>query len=267
MPFDRPAACAAAFMRTVIARNRSLWLVVLILSAAVSSCRANDQKSEPHPHVASDADAHPADDSVSDDELNHRLDSLVRDAVERERAEKSAAKEARRSDVTEAAASSSRPATDSRLSTAQSTADVPSVVPPVLSKDEDPTIAMMRRAEGAFGSMLGSSRALVDRFDQNFDRYEHACHGQTTGGSWAMTVADPYAPGGLSSFIAGTSVDNETTPECRMLDVDLQTDARRISGILNAVDERARSMGVFPGVMRDLYTKYGVSGAVAAVVR
>ena len=53
-------------------------------------------------------------------------------------------------------------------------------------------------------------------------------------------------------FVQTLQIDNETTPECRMLATGMKTRAHRVARELDQIDEDARRGGIYPGAMRDL---------------
>jgi len=118
-----------------------------------------------------------------------------------------------------------------------------------------------------FGAQLSRTRTRVVSFSSGFERYSQGCAGTKTTGNWLMVLADPDVPGGIRSYVASTAVDNETTPECRVLLSDLESDVRTIRSSLMQIDERARVEMFWPGVMRDLYRKFGLESVAQALVK
>ena len=60
-------------------------------------------------------------------------------------------------------------------------------------------------------------------------------------------------------FVQSLQIDNETTPECRMLATGMRLRAQRIARELDQIDEDARRGGIYPGAMRDLKRQYGLA--------
>ena len=58
-------------------------------------------------------------------------------------------------------------------------------------------------------------------------------------------------------FVQRLQIDNETTPECRMLAAAMKTRSQHVARELDQIDEDARRSGIYPGVVRDLKRTLG----------
>lgn len=214
----------------------------------------------------------PAKHDPSIDAVNARADQLARDAekadrelaelLNRSRAADKASLEARSRGIA-VAPQFTNEARQSSSSLAAGTGAARDTRPAL----PDAPLTMEQRAVAMFGATLSSTQTLVLRFSQGYDRYMQACEGKTTQGNWLMILGDPRSSTGFSSYTAQTETTNATTPQCRMLSADVLTDAKQISVNLNAVAEAARTGGIYPGVMRDLYATYNLEEVVSAVIK
>jgi hypothetical protein len=59
----------------------------------------------------------------------------------------------------------------------------------------------------------------------------------------------------------------ETTARCRAQWDDLTRQADRMKPFFGEIHERARQAGILPGVMRELFARYGFEEIAAAAVR
>jgi hypothetical protein len=85
-------------------------------------------------------------------------------------------------------------------------------------------------------------------------KYERACRGKVT---TARGIGIAVLHSQLVWIAHTLEIDNEATPECRMLITGIKTRTQHVSRQLALIDEDARRRGIYPGVMRDLKRKYG----------
>ena len=125
---------------------------------------------------------------------------------------------------------------------------------PAVAQAPGSTLAL-RRAEAVtlFGGRLDSLRVAQRKIDGDRERYAAACAQRVTRGR-AVRFGAP-AGSGSSTLV----IENEGTPECRMLAHDIQAQSAAVKTALAAVDEDARRRGIYPGVMRDLRAQYGLA--------
>lgn len=119
---------------------------------------------------------------------------------------------------------------------------------------------MEQVAASAFGPVLQRTRRTTDQFTVDYRRYQESCEGKTTSGSWVLPL-DPDS----GVYVANTEINNETTPSCQSLLSDLIQSAETIRANIDAIEEAARVKGIWPGVVRDLYAKYGLGEVASAV--
>jgi hypothetical protein len=88
----------------------------------------------------------------------------------------------------------------------------------------------------------------------DWKKYERACRGKATTG---RGIGVAFVRSELVWFVQSLQIDNETTPECRMLATGMKTRSHHVARELEQIDEDARRSGIYPGVMRDLKRRYG----------
>jgi hypothetical protein len=110
------------------------------------------------------------------------------------------------------------------------------------------------RAASLFDRRLDSLSAARNAVADEWMKYERACRGKVTSGRGVGIV---FQRSELVWFAHAFEIDNETTPECRMLAIGMKTRSQQIARDLEHLDEDARRGGVYPGVMRDLKRRYG----------
>jgi hypothetical protein len=72
-----------------------------------------------------------------------------------------------------------------------------------------------------------------------------------------VDLLNPFTDGGYNYLVTvgGLSIDNSTTPACLGLDNDLRTQTQAIRLEIDDIKEGARRLGIYPGVMRDLFAQ------------
>lgn len=110
------------------------------------------------------------------------------------------------------------------------------------------------RAVALFDRRLGAASATRTELSDDWKKYQGACRGKVTTGHGIGVV---FLRSELVWFVQTLQIDNESTPECRMLTTGMKTRSQHISRELDQIDEDARRRGIYPGVMRDLKRQYG----------
>lgn len=109
-------------------------------------------------------------------------------------------------------------------------------------------------ARALFDKRLDGLSTMRSTLSGDLEKYERACRGKvTTGGGTGVILL----PAELAWFVQTLSIDNETTPACRMLVTEIKTRSQHVTRELENIDETARRRGIYPGVMRDLKRGYG----------
>lgn len=111
------------------------------------------------------------------------------------------------------------------------------------------------RAAALFARRLDSLSATRAELSDDLKKYERACRGKMSAG--LGTGAILLRPE-VVWFAETLYIDNETTPACRMLATDIKTRSQRVTRERDSIDEDARRVGIYPGVMRDLKRGYGL---------
>ena len=111
------------------------------------------------------------------------------------------------------------------------------------------------RAAGLFDRRLDALSTMRTALADDRTKYERACRGKATTG---RGIGVAFLRAELVWFVQTLQIDNETTPECRMLAMGMKTRAHRVARELDQIDEDARRGGIYPGAMRDLKRQYGV---------
>ena len=110
------------------------------------------------------------------------------------------------------------------------------------------------RAAALFDRRLDAASAMRTDLTDDWKKYERACRGKVTTGRGLGVV---FLRSELVWFVQSLQIDNETTPECRMLATGIKTRSQHVARELDQIDEDARRRDIYPGVMRDLKRKYG----------
>ena len=110
------------------------------------------------------------------------------------------------------------------------------------------------RAAALFDRRLDAASATRAELTDDWKKYERACRGKVTTGRGVGVV---LLRSELVWFAQSLGIDNETTPECRMLATGMKTRSQHVARELDQIDEDARRRGIYPGVMRDLKRTYG----------
>jgi hypothetical protein len=116
---------------------------------------------------------------------------------------------------------------------------------------------MRETAERQFAGPLRQAREIAADFRGGFDRYAASCNARMKW-QWAFNPRDPAA---------AMEMGRETTVPCRNLWTDLTEAAEALTSLLRQIEERARQSGVLPGVLRDLFTRYGLDEIAAEASR
>jgi len=110
------------------------------------------------------------------------------------------------------------------------------------------------RAAALFDRRLDAASATRTELTNDWKKYERGCRGKVTTGRGTGVV---FLRSELVWFAQSLQIDNETTPECRMLSTGMKTRSLRVARELDQIDEDARRHGIYPGVMRELKRTYG----------
>jgi hypothetical protein len=110
------------------------------------------------------------------------------------------------------------------------------------------------RASALFDRRLDAASALRTELADDWKKYERACRGKVTTGSG---IGMAFVRSELVWFVHSLQIDNETTPECRMLATGMKTRSQYIARELDQIDEDGRRSGIYPGVVRELKRRYG----------
>jgi hypothetical protein len=110
------------------------------------------------------------------------------------------------------------------------------------------------RAAALFDRRLDAASAMRTQLTDDWKKYERACRGKVTTGR-GLGVA--FVRSELVWFVQSLQIDNETTPECRMLATGMKTRSHHVARELDQIDEDARRRGIYPGVIRDLKRIHG----------
>lgn len=110
------------------------------------------------------------------------------------------------------------------------------------------------RAAALFDRRLEAASATRTELSDDWKKYHGACRGKVTTGHGMGVV---FLRSELVWFVQTLQIDNESTPECRMLTTGMKTRSQHISRALAQIDEDARRQAIYPGVMRDLKRHYG----------
>ena len=123
--------------------------------------------------------------------------------------------------------------------------------------DEAHPDAMRDRTERMFGRVLQQAQLAANEFNADFGRYSSACNARL---KWqhAFNPQDPSAAGEMA---------RETTYTCRRQWNDLTDQANTLKTVLQAIDEKARQAGILPGVLREVFDRYGVGEMADVAVR
>jgi hypothetical protein len=111
------------------------------------------------------------------------------------------------------------------------------------------------RATALFDRRLDAVSTARTELGDDRQKYERACQGKVTTGRGIGVV---FLRSELVWFTHALQIDNETTPECRMLATGMKARAQRVASELRQIDEEARRSGIYPGAMRDLKRQYGL---------
>jgi hypothetical protein len=110
------------------------------------------------------------------------------------------------------------------------------------------------RAAALFDRRLDAASATRTQLTDDWKKYDRGCRGKVTTGRGAGVV---FLRSELLWFVQSLQIDNETTPECRMLSTGMKMRSMQFARELDQIDEDARRSGIYPGVMRDLKRTYG----------
>jgi hypothetical protein len=110
------------------------------------------------------------------------------------------------------------------------------------------------RASALFNRRLDAASALRTELADDWKKYERACRGKVTTG---RGIGVAFVRSELVWFVQSLQIDNETTPECRMLATGMKTRSQHVTRELEQIDEDGRRNGIYPGVVRELKRRYG----------
>ena len=114
--------------------------------------------------------------------------------------------------------------------------------------------AQRARAAALFDRRLDTSSAMRTELMDDWKKYERACRGTVTTG---RGIGVAFVRSELVWFVQSLQIDNETTPECRMLATGMKMRSQHVARELDQIDEDARRRGIYPGVVRDLKRTHG----------
>jgi hypothetical protein len=128
---------------------------------------------------------------------------------------------------------------------------------------------MRDEAVERFGARLQTLQQQAADSGAYARRYKAACAGQVTHSEPVKAAGRPVTeeerqllvtqvvllPGG--SFGGPTESDNESTPTCRALMSDIEAASTNVTRELRNIEITATAAGIYPGIMRDLFAKYG----------
>lgn len=111
---------------------------------------------------------------------------------------------------------------------------------------------------------LGRRQTALNRSRQEADA---ACSGTTSGTSLGAIIGTtqgsipptPAPVADVSLTVGNIEIANDTTPRCRSMRAGVRVEEAEISAALDALETDARRLGIYPGVMRDLFGKYQLS--------
>lgn len=139
--------------------------------------------------------------------------------------------------------------------------------------------AMSAKATAAYGPTLLSLSRVADSFLANYQRYDDACYRKVTrvttqgssvgsgsasaagaiaGRDWAGLWAAEASFGWREDWAKETNLDNASTSRCRSLWSDIQRESDQLQAGIDQIEDSARRIGIFPGVVRDLRSRYGL---------
>jgi hypothetical protein len=110
------------------------------------------------------------------------------------------------------------------------------------------------RAATLFDRRLDAASVMRTELSDDWKKYERACRGKVTTG---RGIGVAFVRSELVWFVQSLQIDNETTPECRMLAAGMKTRSQHVARELVQIDEDARRSGIYPGVLRDLKRIHG----------
>lgn len=168
--------------------------------------------------------------------------------------------ERRRQSATESASSQAEHAVS-----APSPSERPTSAPAARSRPPEfktPLDAMREGAYFAFDARLAELRRRRNELEGKREHMTAACTGTTRGSSLGSIVdlTNPAASQELSSLTTTSNIeiDNETTPQCRVAVADVERETASIDVALNRVEEEGRRMGIYPGVLRELFAVHQI---------
>jgi hypothetical protein len=123
-----------------------------------------------------------------------------------------------------------------------------STAPPTSTELEE----MRVDAAELFGARVKALRIAVDERDAKITRYQDACAGKMTTGGPMVFVS------GWSAAIVPSTINNETTPQCRLLLSELVSQSDAIRMERSGIEESGRVKKIYPGVIRDLFAAAGL---------
>ncbi len=124
------------------------------------------------------------------------------------------------------------------------------VTAPAPPRPTSPTVAATpaptrnAAADALLGRDLTALRTVLRDHNKLAAQYAEACAGKVTSAGWTLRGEE-------------ITTANWQTPACRTIAADLERQSVAYAGGRRALEEKARTSGILPGVMRALFTSYG----------
>ena len=119
---------------------------------------------------------------------------------------------------------------------------------PSLAPQQSETETMMEKAEHAFGSRVSSLSYQKSSLSSIRAQKTNACTG---------TMPASPINGDFPASAAKLSQNKSDSPECKMMTSQLEREERSFRQLVDSIEVEASRMGIYPGVIRDLYTRHG----------
>ena len=110
------------------------------------------------------------------------------------------------------------------------------------------TETMLDKAERAFGYRVSNLSYQKSSLASIRAQKTNACTG---------TMAANPVNGDFPASAAKLSQNKSDSPECKMITSQLEREERSFRQLVDSIEVEASRMGIYPGVMRDLYTRHG----------
>ena len=127
--------------------------------------------------------------------------------------------------------------------------------------EKTPMEKMAEQAERAFGYRIANAASQQRQLDSLRYQQRAVCGGSRNASATGNSVYNPNAMPSSTSASAGTNyvTDNSASPECRSATANLAYQEPMVRRTLDSIDIDAKKMGIYPGVIRDLFSRYGVN--------